>query len=330
MTTTLDRSDVLEQIHADAKGKWDKKHRVTNLALRAGRLSVEGDGEQGDEFELNAWSSGQLCQQLGIPAAYFRRCPVELQDAQANFWLQDLIARREVDSGPRSNGPLKWLLRGKNDQVRGILSERYARLDNLDLVPILEPFLNDGFSIAGFSLTDVSFHLRLIRPSSRRLIRLGDEAMAGIHISNSEVGLRALTVDALVYRLVCTNGLIRTVNGKNHLHQRHIGIADAALADRFQSAAQSALDAANSGVEAFAHSVSITVEDPEEVITRFADRHDLTDEFAKTVLMRLAQEPAAIQSTQYGVINALTSAAQLKESPDDRYRIEQLAGSLLN
>ena len=46
--------------------------------------------------------------------------------------------------------------------------------------------------------------------------------MAGLHIANSEVGKRSVTVDALVYRLVCTNGLIRLVKGKSLLHRRHV------------------------------------------------------------------------------------------------------------
>jgi hypothetical protein len=44
--------------------------------------------------------------------------------------------------------------------------------------------------------------------------------MAGLHIGNPRWASAPITVDALVYRLVCKNGLVRLVKGKSLLHHR--------------------------------------------------------------------------------------------------------------
>jgi hypothetical protein len=324
------RSELFDRLYDDDQGKWDEIHPLHDLSMSGGSLAISQEGAGPRSLELNQWATTQLCQQLSIPTTYFRRCPSDLQDLQVNHWLKETMAREAVEQRRRSNGPTQWLIRGKGENVRGILSDRYSRLDNVDLIPILEPYLFEGYQIESCSVTEVSFHLRLIRPDSRRLIRLGDEAMAGLHISNSEVGLRALTVDSLVYRLVCTNGLILTVNGKSHLHQRHVGVSENGLSERFRGAVTSALSSAQGGLDAFEASVRELVEDPEAAIAEIAEKNDFSEDFSKLVSLHLQAEPASVQMTRFGLVNALTSAAQTRESPDERYRVEAIAGRLLN
>lgn len=46
----------------------------------------------------------------------------------------------------------------------------------------------------------------------------GDIVQAGILISNSEVGMGSVSVKPLIYRLVCTNGMVADVGvGKRHV-----------------------------------------------------------------------------------------------------------------
>ena len=46
----------------------------------------------------------------------------------------------------------------------------------------------------------------------------GDIVQAGVMISNSEVGLGAVSIQPLVYRLVCTNGMIVNDMGERRHH----------------------------------------------------------------------------------------------------------------
>ena len=46
----------------------------------------------------------------------------------------------------------------------------------------------------------------------------GDTVQGGVIISNSEVGLGAVSVQPLLYRLVCTNGMVVNDLGERRTH----------------------------------------------------------------------------------------------------------------
>ena len=106
------------------------------------------------------------------------------------------------------------MLRAKAENLRAVLSERYSPLDNATLLDELRVLLPDSYRVDWFGLQDESLHLRVVDPARTRELLPDDALTVGIHLVNSEVGMRSVTVDALVYRLVCTNGLIRLVKGQ--------------------------------------------------------------------------------------------------------------------
>ena len=57
------------------------------------------------------------------------------------------------------------------------------------------------------------------------------------------MGKRAVTVDALVWRLVCENGLVRLVKGRSLLYQRHIHLSKPMLHQALGNAISEALGA---------------------------------------------------------------------------------------
>jgi len=178
------------------------------------------------------------------------------------------------------------------------------------------------------ALTETSRHLRLIRLDTRKLILGGDEACAGIHIANSEIGFRPVTIDALVYRLVCTNGLVRLVKGQSLFHRRHVGTAWQQTQRSLEDAIATAMRVGTHGLERFAAATREPIDEPAKLLANNADRWQLSDDLQEDILRRLGYEPPALRATRYGLVNAITSAAQLEE-PDERYRLETLAGRIL-
>src|SRR5690606_34499675 len=83
---TLD--EVQDRILADDTGKWDTILPKNELVMRNGKLQLPNgyDSHACDSLIPTPWATGQLCGRLGIPTAYFRRCPVRLQDIQFNHW----------------------------------------------------------------------------------------------------------------------------------------------------------------------------------------------------------------------------------------------------
>jgi len=281
-----------------------------------------------------------MCQKLGIPTAYFRRCPAPLQDAQINHWLHRSAEMdgeepaRQTQQEPQQHRHAsvterQWLVRVKADTARGILSERYTRLNNADVLECLGPVLaQTPFQVGWFAVTDESLHLRLFDPRLSREVLPGDRVVAGLHIGNSEVGKRAITVDALVYRLVCKNGLVRLVKGKSLLHHRHLGFGKGELQVCLDTAMRDALVQSSGFMERLDQATREFVPDVEKALAAIADEANLSEATTQKVKTALGQERHSQRDTLYGLVNALTFTAQ-SLAPDDRYTLETAAGRLL-
>lgn len=334
----MEYADVRDQVVADDEGKWDLTLPRSAVGMAGGSLTIPQEHANGNPSALTPtpWALTQMCQRLGIPTAYFKRCPTDLQDSQFNYWTQHATnGSAENGSSPnaherkRSAQPEQWMLRARNDSLRGVLSDRDSRLDNAPLLQHMEPVLKAPFQIGDFALTDESLHLRIIDPHYTREILPNDSVTVGVHIANSEVGRRAVTIDALVYRLVCSNGLIRLVKGKSLLYQRHVFVTVESLKATVHQVLGEALTEAATLVEHLRRATQRHLPDVDGTLKQLGERWNLSDNFQEQVRTALTTEPAGQQETVYGLVNAFTNAAQ-HLSPDDRYDIEVMAGTLLD
>jgi hypothetical protein len=335
---TLDMDRVREQVREEDDGKWDATVFRDQLTLLNGKLLVpESVGStMVEELTPTTWATAQMCGRLGIPTAYFRRCPTDLQDAQFNVWTRqhDRFESNGYDrdssssNGHSSSGNERWLLRAKHDSLRGVLSDRYTRLDNEPFLDCLEPLVPSRLQVKWFALTGESLHLRLIDPTLAREVLPDDRIMVGLHIANSEVGKRSVTVDAIVWRLICQNGLVRLVKGKSLLQQRHIFVSQSNFKRDLERAMGEALTTAAGLLEKMAQSTSEYLDDIETVIEKIGERHQLSEAFQEKVKNALKLENRGQQESLYGLTNALTQAAQTLP-PDERYGLEVLAGEVM-
>ena len=252
---------VHETVEADDHGKWDQIVPCRTITMDYGRLtSTQLDRDTG--LSLSGYAQGQVCARLGMPAPYFRKCPAPLQDVQFNHWNHQRevgFQLKAADLDPEET----WLLRAKGDTLRGVLSPRYTKLDNRQLLEALVPVLHGkNYGVNFVKVGNESFHLRLVDPNVNRAVLRGDELMVGIHLANSEVGLRAVTVDALVFRLVCSNGLIRRINSKSLLKPRHIHVSEPRFQEMLESAIGEAVLIAAGFIEQMAMTLKVPVPDP--------------------------------------------------------------------
>jgi len=334
--------EVRDRIAADNEGKWDDLLDPEEMLFRDGRLTFPRlyRAEQPKGLTLTRWATAQVCQRLNIPLAYFRRCPSPLQDEQANHWLHSPKTERVSGNGHGQreqgrqnarnghNSRDRWLLRVKHDVLRGALSERYTRLDNEDLLASLLPSLDMRFEVGWFALTDESLHLRLIDPKLTREVLPGDRLVAGLHIANSEVGKRSVTVDALVYRLVCQNGLVRLVKGRSLLHARHVALTQPRMELALKNAIHDALIQSTGFMERLSWATEQHISDVPGTLDAIAADWGLSQALRGKVQEAILTEPRHLHETLYGLVNGLTGAAQSLQA-DDRYTLEALAGKLL-
>lgn len=69
-------------------------------------------------------------------------------------------------------------------------------------------------------MTDDRMYIKVVNPRIQAEVVPGDIVQSGMLISNSEVGLGGVVVQPLIYRLVCTNGMVVNAAGEK---RRHIG-----------------------------------------------------------------------------------------------------------
>ena len=178
-------------------------------------------GAEGFDQKFSLWVNGhgrfgvrdvaheQTAGRVGIPQKYYDRMRTlapELLISNVNHWFKS-----EPDSK---------MVRTLDGQFRSLLSSRYRPLDNMDLAETVLPILaQPGMKIESAELTERRLYIKAVTTRITAEVKRGDVVQAGIVVSNSEIGMGSVKVEPMVFRLVCTNGMITA----NAFRKYHVG-----------------------------------------------------------------------------------------------------------
>jgi Domain of unknown function (DUF932) len=335
-------SELAQQLITERQTQRDfiaDTHRLTTHPAGAG-VSIELQHNDGTmDVTPTRFALGQIANHYKIPMAYVDR----MIQANAGPLLAQNLAYWFAEQ------PSTRLLRtrtGDTGELRAFLSRRYRALDNYELAEAVIPQLErPGVRVVSARITDTHFYLQATSDRVTAEVRRGDIVQAAVVIANSEVGASSLRVSPMVYRLVCTNGLI----SGSELRQHHVGrgldpndgasefyrdetcravdrafwlkvvdTVDAAmnealfgqLVDKLRVAAGEPLDAKPSAIV--------------EVVGR---RFGLTETEQDGVLQQLA---LGADWTRYGVVNAVTRIAEDSATYDRAVELERIGGEVLD
>ena len=305
-------------------------------------LNVMG-GQVIQHYDVGEIAHRQIGQFLKIPATYYdrmRREYPQLLTLNANGWFAKM---------PQS----KRMLRTLDGTARALLSDRYRRIDNFEVASAVLPIISrmEGAGVESCELTDSRMYLKVVNPRVTAEIKKGDIVQAGVLISNSEVGMGSVTVSPLIYRLVCSNGMIAE-DGK--LRKYHVGRAnesredfsiyrnetieadDKAFLMKLEDSVKAAVDQARFAaiVDKLRESTEATFQPQQvqQVVELASKEYGFTDSESSGILGHLA---AGGDLSLYGLANAVTRQAQDVASYDRSteleatgYRIITMAPSL--
>ena len=329
-----------------------KEHdRKVDMLADTRRMSIEavgvGDPDAGKNVELTVdeteglsrlimseHSLGQMATDLGIPKRYFDRMKVDAPDlfrSNVHHWMYQEPKRRML----RAYNQGGEFLTG-----RAWLSDRYRRLDNIEIATKLLPEfdrLPQEPQFHNASITDERFYLRAVFPGMEREVKVGDAVQWGVQIRNSEVGAATFAIESFVLRLVCSNGMVVA----KVLNARHIGkrlddiLSDEAVeADdhAFWLAARDTLRASldeaafEETVEKLRGTTEGTrIESAPQATKRLAKTFSLSDEEQETVLTNLVREG---DLSRWGMLNAVTATAATVDSFDRGVELEEAGWSI--
>ena len=240
------------------------------------------------------------------------------------------------------------MLRVMDGNVRAFLSDRYRRLDNLELCAAVLPIIRDmkGSVIESCEVTEAHLYLKVINRKMKAEVAVNDVVQAGFVITNSEVGLGHLTVEPLIYRLVCKNGMICKDFSQK---RRHVGrqiesgdtayelYSDETLAQddkaffmKVQDTVRCAADEAKFmlTVHKMQEAMQIPLEhQPMQEVELLADRFSLTENECGDIFRQLFLSG---DNTRYGLLNAVTAASQNAVDYERATELERIGGEILS
>lgn len=195
----------------------ESEHKRDYLAPQGKMRMIEaGQGhclevKELDVFGVREVAHEQIAATLGIPGAYYQRMRAEaphLVTWNVNAWLSKAPAQER-------------LLRINGTSLRAWLSGRYRPLDNDSVIETLGPIFEkygDGLEVMSCELTERRLYIKIAYPALTGYVRKGDEVQSGFIISNSEVGVGALSVYPWLVRLACANGMKVEQAGERRAH----------------------------------------------------------------------------------------------------------------
>ena len=294
-------------------------------------------GNKMQEFTVGLIAHQQIASRLGIPYRYYQKmqeAQPSLLDENVNTWLQEAPERR--------------MIRVLDGRVRAFLSDRYRRLDNLELCAAVLPVIREmkGASIESCEVTESHLYLKVINKRMKAEVTVGDAVQAGFVVSNSEVGLGSLRVEPLVFRLVCKNGLICKDFSQRKYHVgRQVGESEEAAYEiysdetlrqddkaffmKVQDTVRCAADEAKFQltVNRMRETMNIPLEhEPIKEVELLADKFQLTQAEQGDVLRQLFMGK---DNSRYGLMNAVTAASKLCTDYERATELERIGGEIL-
>lgn len=194
--TLVELAQSLETMRASTR---DFVVPVNQITMDSNANIVFNSVDKEQILSPNTWSSSQISSYLDIPKTYYDRLKTENKSLLAD----------NVNHGFLKNSSDNRMIRTVGNNVRAFVSNKYRRLDSFDLLnEILPVMLEKNFVVDSCELTEKRTYIKALMPKVTTEIKKGDIVQYGLCISNSDVGAGSLRVEPLIYRLVCSNGLI--------------------------------------------------------------------------------------------------------------------------
>lgn len=351
MRTELTIQELAEELASIKEAKRDFIVDTRALTVAQGDgpgLAVAFDG--GETYPIRRHALRQIEKRLKIPADYAERLLTKHPDLLCEN-INTLFAKE----------PERRLVRVLDDHVRAFMSDSYRIMDNYDLAEAVLPQLVDaGAEIQSCAVTERKMYIKAILPGLTKEFgpppgkEMGvghhffiEKVVAGITISNSEIGSGRLTVQPSVFTSRCTNWCAFDDQrfAKVHLGAKQ-GDSDASLWEVFSDDTKKMSDAtlwsqvrdittaAMDGrlfekivaklVAARADSIE---GDPVKAIQATAELLDLTEGEQGTMLRFLIDGG---DLSRYGVHSAVTRVANDVESYDRASDLERAGARIID
>jgi hypothetical protein len=304
---------------------------IEDIKLTAPMVALKG--VQGT-FGLTETGHLHLAEKAKIPKPYYDRLISKpyLLAQNVNTWFKD--------------DERKFMVRTLDGNVRGLMSDSFRRLENIDAMQVVLPVLEKrGATIVSCEVTEKHLYLQAVSHKLKAEIRKGDVVRAGSIISNSELGYGSVKVEPLVERCTCSNGMVvGQALRKYHVGRKNEFEGDLAkffssktnelddkvfwmkVRDVVAGAFDEAMFQANvDQLKQFAE-VKIKPTEVEDAVELTAQVFTLTEDEKSGVLSNIIKSN---DLTQWGLANAVTALAHDADNYERSIEVERFGGDVM-
>lgn len=291
-------------------------------------------------FPLRPLAIDQAAGHLDIPLKYVRKLAEEQPKLLVDNFNTLLHAK-----------PSQRLIRTLDGEARAFLSNRYQRIDNVEVAQVVLEAFSDikTLQVRSCEVTENRLYIKASRTDlvgevkSLRGRQVGDIVEAGVMVTNSEVGLGAVSVTDYAYYLWCLNGATRDKGKRwNHVGGKISDGEVAYLSDdtlaagdkfdllRIRDALKQAFDAQNfqGYIDKLNGATQRIIQSSHvpQAIEFLGNKLAFSEGEKKSILGHLIEGG---DLSQYGLLNAVTRSAQDAESYDRASELEAAGQSVL-
>lgn len=216
MKSGLTIEQLAEEILRQKNAKEDYIVNTSRLRMEPGgndvllRVLDSDSVDRIEPLDIGPNAHRQIGTYLSIPSKYYEKMQTEKPELLAenvNSWF--------VDS------PKDRMLRVLDGRARAFLSNRYLRMDHYQIANAVLPIIGEmqGARFESCEITENRMYIKVVNTRLQDEVTPGDIVQAGLIISNSEVGLGSVSIQPLIYRLICSNGMVvnDAATKRNHI-----------------------------------------------------------------------------------------------------------------
>ena len=342
MKTGRTIQEMAVEIMRQSKAKEDYLVNTGSLVMEVWdgqpmlHLRDAGGSELVDPLDIQSTAHQQIGDYLEIPRKYYRRMlgeDAELLAYNVNRWFQQKPEQR--------------MIRTMDGRARAFLSNRYRRIDNLDIATITLPIIGEMKDViyASCELTDDYMYIKAVNPRLTAEVVPGDVVQGGVIITNSETGHGSVCVQPLIYRLVCSNGMVVNDAKTRRTHlgrasnteedfviysQETLAADDKAFILKLQDTVRAAVNEVQFAqvVDKMRESkeAKLNIADIPSVVKMASANFGITEAESEGVFQHLIQDA---DYTLFGLANAVTRYSQDVESYDRATKLEEIGYSVM-
>ena len=328
----------------------DARRTRQDIQVPASRFNVSTNGKNvianinGREYVPTEHALKQMANWTGVSHSVLRQyCnPVTNQNGSVRYERDERDMELLVnlfENGMRDgrvNPDKEFKFRTYNDgTLRAMVSDRYAIIDNvwyLEMLkdafsdhaeqPVFEHFRGDADTIFG--------DLRVPAISKTD----SDSDYGGmLFIGNCEIGKHRIAITPAVWRQVCTNGMMGWAKEQrwSKVHRGEIDLTK--LANDITCKIDESIPILNEGITKLLEAKNMALKaNPSEIIAQIAYNYKLSTGQTSQAVESVTQYGTHESNFRnlFGIVNAVTRAAQLQKDPAEQFRLEEIGGRLIS